>query len=44
MIFLFPNDYTLRIVKIGDEQVSDLFGWSIPQFIQIWQKIAKSLA
>ena len=30
------KDGVLRIVEIGDGQVSDLVGWSIERFIQIW--------
>jgi len=33
------RDGTLRIVEIGDGQVSDLVGWSIARVIQIWQSI-----
>ena len=31
------KDGVLRIVEVGDGQVSDLVGWSIERFIQIWQ-------
>lgn len=33
------NDGQLRIVEIGDGQVSDLVGWSVKRFIQIWTEI-----
>lgn len=33
------RDKTLRIVEIGDGQVSDLVGWENARFIQIWQNI-----
>lgn len=33
------RDKTLRIVEIGDGQVSDLVGWAIARFIQIWQTV-----
>jgi hypothetical protein len=30
-------DGQLRIVEIGDGQVSDLVGWSVKRFLEIWQ-------
>lgn len=33
-------DGQLRIVEIGDGQVSDLVGWSIPRFVDMWQTTA----
>jgi hypothetical protein len=33
------QDGTDRIVEIGDGQVSDLVGWSIARFMQMWQTI-----
>ena len=33
------RDKTLRIVEIGDGQVSDLVGWENARFMQIWQTI-----
>ncbi len=31
------SDGRLRIVEIGDGQVSDLVGWSLPRFVEIWE-------
>jgi ATP-grasp domain, R2K clade family 3 len=31
------DDGQLRIVEIGDGQVSDLVGWSIERFVEIWE-------
>jgi ATP-grasp domain, R2K clade family 3 len=28
-----------RIVEIGDGQVSDLVGWSIERFVNIWSEV-----
>lgn len=33
------RDKTLRIVEIGDGQVSDLVGWAIARFVRVWQNI-----
>ena len=33
------RDKTLRIVEIGDGQVSDLVGWKIARFVRVWQNI-----
>jgi hypothetical protein len=30
-------DGQLRIVEIGDGQASDLVGWSVQRFIDIWE-------
>jgi hypothetical protein len=30
----------MRVVEIGDGQVSDLVGWSIAEFAQIWPKVS----
>ncbi len=29
-------DGVLRVVEIGDGQVSDLVGWSVPRFAELW--------
>lgn len=31
------RDGQLRVVELGDGQVSDLVGWSVTRFVQIWQ-------
>ncbi|MGY2892956.1 ATP-grasp domain-containing protein [Deinococcus sp. UYEF24] len=31
-------DGALRVVEIGDGQVSDLVGWSIPRFMELWSQ------
>ncbi len=31
------GDGKLRIVEIGDGQVSDLVGWSVSSFVEIWE-------
>jgi hypothetical protein len=31
------RDGTLRVVEIGDGQVSDLVGWSPPRFAEMWR-------
>lgn len=31
------SDGKLRIVEIGDGQVSDLVGWSVSRFVEIWK-------
>jgi ATP-grasp domain, R2K clade family 3 len=28
-----------RIVEIGDGQVSDLVGWSVERFVNIWREV-----
>lgn len=33
------QDGTQRIVEVGDGQVSDLVGWSIERYLEIWQDI-----
>lgn len=33
------NDSALRIVEIGDGQVSDLVGWSLERFVEIWETV-----
>jgi hypothetical protein len=33
------HDGNQRIVEIGDGQVSDLVGWSIARYLEIWQEI-----
>lgn len=33
------RDNTLRIVEIGDGQVSDLVGWAIARFVRVWLDI-----
>ena len=32
-------DGKLRIVEIGDGQVSDLVGWSVQRFIDMWETV-----
>jgi len=34
------SDGELRIVEIGDGQVSDLVGWSVERFVEIWENTA----
>jgi hypothetical protein len=34
------SDGVLRIVEIGDGQVSDLVGWTPEEFARIWQDVA----
>jgi ATP-grasp domain, R2K clade family 3 len=34
-------DGHLRIVEIGDGQVSDLVGWSVQRFVDLWKTFAK---
>lgn len=33
------TDGVLRIVEVGDGQVSDLVGWSLERFMQIWETV-----
>ena len=37
------HDGVTRIVEIGDGQVSDLVGWSIAAFVEIWKQECKSV-
>ncbi len=30
------KDGALRIVEVGDGQVSDLVGWNVEQFVALW--------
>jgi hypothetical protein len=32
------EDGVERVVEIGDGQVSDLVGWSVEQFVEIWSE------
>jgi ATP-grasp domain-containing protein len=34
-------DGVIRIVEIGDGQVSDLVGWSVERFIDIWNEAGR---
>ena len=33
------NDGTLRVVEVGDGQVSDLVGWSVDAFVRMWTAV-----
>ena len=35
----FRTDGVERIVEIGDGQVSDLVGWSVERFANIWGEV-----
>ena len=34
------DDGVLRVVEVGDGQVSDLVGWSVERFVEMWRRSA----
>lgn len=38
------TDGTLRVVEIGDGQVSDLVGWDVPRFTELWSQTLTAAA